>query len=218
MPAQGVWRKNMADQAVRPSSTGAVQPEGRSRHWRTVDIVVTAVLGVAFGVVFWAWNLTYGVLSEPLSFFPPLSAVLNGVYLMPGVVAGLLVRKPGAAVFASTLAAAVSLLLGSPYGGIIVVYGLVQGLGGELGFLLTRYRTFGWGTALLAGATAGLSTSLLDNALYYSELSVLGFQVPYTVFTVLSSMLLAGVVGLLLVRALARTGALSSFAAGRARV
>src|SRR5688500_16402556 len=160
----------MAEQAVRPPSTGIDAPPSR---WRTVDIVVTAVLGVAFGVVFWAWNLTYGVLSEPLSFFPPLSAVLNGVYLMPGVVAGLLVRKPGAAVFASTLAAAVSLLLGSPYGGIIVVYGLVQGLGGELGFLLTRYRTFGWGTALLAGATAGLSTSLLDNALYYSELSVL---------------------------------------------
>jgi energy-coupling factor transport system substrate-specific component len=207
----------MAEQAVRPSSDATGNAPAATR-WRTVDIVVTAVLGVAFGVVFWAWNLTYGVLSEPLSFFPPLSAVLNGVYLMPGVVAGLLVRKPGAATFASTLAAAVSLLLGSPYGGIIVVYGLVQGLGGELGFALTRYRTFGWGTAVLAGITAGLSTSILDNALYYSELSFLGFQVPYMVFTVLSSVVLAGVVGLLLVRALARTGALSSFAAGRTRV
>ena len=44
------------------------------------------------------------------------------------------------------------------------------------------------------------------------------FTLPYTVFTVISSVLLAGVVGLLLVRALARTGALSSFAAGRSRV
>ena len=206
----------MAGQAVRPSSVDAGY--GNPVRWRTVDIVVTAVLGVAFGIVFWAWNLTYGVLSEPLSFFPPLSAVLNGVYLMPGVVAGLLVRKPGAATFASTLAAAVSLLLGSPYGGIIVVYGLVQGLGAELGFLLTRYRTFGWGTALLAGATAGLSTSILDNSLYYAELPFWGFQLPYAVFTVLSSIVLAGVLGLLLVRALARTGALSSFAAGRTRV
>jgi energy-coupling factor transport system substrate-specific component len=42
--------------------------------------------------------------------------------------------------------------------------------------------------------------------------------VPYTVFTVISSVLLAGVVGLLLVRALSRTGALSAFAAGRTRV
>ncbi len=205
----------MTTEVTRPSTPEGAAPR---RTWRTVDIVTTAVLGVAFGVVFWAWNLVFGVLAAPLDFFPPLSAVLNGVFLMPGVVAGLLVRKPGAAVFASTLAAAVSLLLGSPFGGIIVVYGLVQGLGGELGFLLTRYRTFGWGTAVLAGVTAGLSTSILDNSLYYADLSFWSFQLPYTVFTVLSSLLLAGVVGLVLVRALARTGALSSFASGRSRV
>lgn len=187
-------------------------------RWRTVDIITTAVLGVAFGVVFWAWNLVFGVLAAPLDFFPPLSALLNGVYLMPGVVAGLLVRKPGAAIFASGLAAAVSLLLGSPYGAIIIVYGLIQGLGGEIGFLLTRYRSFGWGTAVLAGVTAGLSTSILDSTVYYADLGFWAYKVPYTVFTVLSSVLLAGVVGLLLVKALARTGALSSFASGRSRV
>jgi energy-coupling factor transport system permease protein len=208
----------MAEQAVSPSSADASDPGRPTVRWRTVDIVVTAVLGVAFGVVFWAWNLVFGILAEPLSFFPPLSAVLNGVYLMPGVVAGLVVRKPGASVFASTLAAAVSILLGSPYGLIIVWYGLVQGAGAELGFMLTRYRSFGWGTAVLAAATAGLSTSLLDNTLYYSGLSFWGYQLPYTVFTVISSVLLAGVVGLLLVRALSRTGALSAFAAGRTRV
>jgi energy-coupling factor transport system permease protein len=208
----------MAEQAVSPSSADASDPGRPTARWRTVDIVVTAVLGVAFGVVFWAWNLVFGVLAEPLSFFPPLSAVLNGVYLMPGVVAGLVVRKPGASVFASTLAAAVSILLGSPYGLIIVWYGLAQGAGAELGFLLTRYRSFGWGTAVLAAVTAGLSTSILDNTLYYSSLSFWGYKVPYTVFTVISSVLLAGVVGLLLVRALSRTGALSAFAAGRTRV
>ena len=207
----------MASPAVRPSSD-ATEPAAAGTRWRTVDIVVTAVLGVAFGVVFWAWNLAFGPLSAPLAFLAPLVGILNGVYLMPAVVAGLLVRKPGAAVFASTLAAALSLLFGSPYGGIIIVYGLVQGIGGELGFVLTRYRHFGWGTALLAGVTAGLSTSILDNSLYYSKLSFFGFKLPYTVFTVTSSVLLAGIVGLLLVRAMARTGALSSFAAGRTRL
>ena len=206
----------MADKAVRSPSDAADPATARTR-WRTVDIVVTAVLGVAFGVVFWGWNLAFGVLAEPLAFIPPLKAVLNGVYLMPGVVAGLLVRRPGASIFASTLAATVSIMLGSPYGGIIVVYGLVQGAGAELGFLLTRYRSFGWGAALLAAAIAGLSTSLLDNTLYYAKLPLLEYKLPYTVFTALSSMLLAGVLGLLLVRALARTGALSSFAAGRTR-
>jgi energy-coupling factor transport system substrate-specific component len=204
----------MAEQAVRPSYRPADEP-ARSMRWRTVDIVVAAVLGVAFGVVFWAWNLLAALA------VPPVSGLLNGVYLMPGVVAGLLVRKPGAAVFASTLAAAVSILLGSPYGGIIVIYGVVQGVGGELGFLLTRYRTFGWGTAVLAGITAGLSTSIMDLSLYYpvsADYPFWSFTAPYTLFTVLSSVVLAGIVGLLLVRALARTGALSAFAAGRRRI
>src|SRR3954466_204160 len=138
----------MAEQAVRPSTTES-EP-ARSLRWRTVDIVVTAVLGVAFGVVFWAWNLLAALA------VPPVSGLLNGVYLMPGVVAGLLVRKPGAAVFASTLAAAVSILLGSPYGGIIVIYGVVQGIGGELGFLLPRYRSLGWGEAGSGPVTAAL--------------------------------------------------------------
>jgi energy-coupling factor transport system substrate-specific component len=203
----------MAEQAVRPS-VAETEP-ARSLRWRTVDIVVTAVLGVAFGVVFWAWNLLAALA------VPPVSGLLNGVYLMPGVVAGLLVRKPGAAVFASTLAAAVSILLGSPYGGIIVIYGVVQGIGGELGFLLTRYRRFGWATAVLAGITAGLSTSIMDLSLYYpvsADYPFWSFTAPYTLFTVLSSVVLAGIVGLLLVRALARTGALSAFAAGRRRV
>jgi energy-coupling factor transport system permease protein len=193
----------MAEQAVRPSATES-EPAHRLR-WRTVDIVVTAVLGVAFGVVFWAWNLVAALAVPPVS----------------GVVAGLLVRKPGAAIFASTLAATVSILLGSPYGGIIVIYGVVQGIGGELGFLLTRYRSFGWGTAILAGITAGLSTSILDLSLYYpvsADYPFWSFTAPYTLFTVLSSVVLAGIVGLLLVRALARTGALSAFAAGRRRV
>ena len=64
----------MAEQAVR-SSSDAVDPQPGGNRWRTVDIVVTAVLGVAFGVVFWAWNLVFGVLAAPLDFFPPLAAI-----------------------------------------------------------------------------------------------------------------------------------------------
>ena len=48
----------MAEQAVRPSSSASNGSTGM--RWRTVDIVVTAVLGVAVGGVFWAWNLLWG--------------------------------------------------------------------------------------------------------------------------------------------------------------
>src|SRR4051794_28719595 len=42
--------------------------------WRVVDIVVASVLGVAGGLVFWAWGAVWPPVSDALAFFPPLSA------------------------------------------------------------------------------------------------------------------------------------------------
>ena len=39
---------------------------GSDTRWRTRDIVVAAVIGVAFGVVFWVWGLLYAA-AEPCS-------------------------------------------------------------------------------------------------------------------------------------------------------
>ena len=98
----------MAEQAVRPSDAAS----GTSR-WRTVDIVVTAVLGVAFGVVFWAWNLLWAAVGTTFTAFPPGQAFMYGVWLLPAVLAPLVVRKAGAGLFAELIAAIVSALLGA---------------------------------------------------------------------------------------------------------
>src|SRR3954447_20297139 len=109
----------MAEQAVRPSSSEVLDPPP-ARRWRTVDIVVTAVLGVAFGVVFWAWNLLWAATGAAFAAFPPAQAFLYGVWLLPAVVAPLIVRKPGAGLFAELVAAILSALLGSSWGSIIL--------------------------------------------------------------------------------------------------
>ena len=59
--------------------------------------------------------------------------MLIGVWLIPAVLAPLIIRKPGAGVFAETVAAIISTFLGSPWGTITILYGLVQGAGGEAG-------------------------------------------------------------------------------------
>ena len=82
----------MAAQAVRPSDAAPATP-----RWRTVDIVVTAVLGVAFGVLFWAWSLLNSATGPAFAAFPPGQAVLYGVWLLAAVAIPLIVRKPGAA-------------------------------------------------------------------------------------------------------------------------
>ena len=69
----------------------------RRAPWRVVDIVVASVLGVAGGLVFALWNIAWRPLSESL--LPPASAVVVGIWLFPGVLAVLVIRKPGAAVY-----------------------------------------------------------------------------------------------------------------------
>jgi energy-coupling factor transport system substrate-specific component len=205
----------MAEPAVRPSSS-ASQGAGGMR-WRTVDIVVTAVLGVAFGVVFWAWGLVWNATGVLFEAFPPAQAFMYGVWLLPAVVAPLIVRKPGAALFAELIAAIVSALLGASWGAQVIWYGLLQGLAGELGFALFRYRRFDWRPALIAAALAGAMAAVLD-LVYWYPLWAGTWKTTYIALVVASTVVVAGALGTLLVRALARTGALSSFAAGRTRV
>ena len=204
----------MADQAVRPSSA---EPTPARTRWRTVDIVVTAVLGVAFGVVFWAWNLLWAATGTAFTAFPPAQAVMYGVWLLPAVVAPLIVRKPGAAIFAETVAAIVSALLGAQWGAQVVLYGLIEGLAGELGYAAFRYRRFGWLQAALSAVLAGAAAAVLDLVYWYPTWTA-GWKLTYVLVVVASTVVICGIGGTALIRALARTGALSSFAAGRRRV
>jgi energy-coupling factor transport system substrate-specific component len=207
----------MAEPAVRPSPEHSNSDTAPSRRWRTVDIVVTAVLGVAFGVVFWAWNLLWAVTDPAFTAFPPGQAVMYGVWLIPAVLAPLVVRKAGAALFAELIAATVSALLGSAWGTLTIVYGLLQGLAGEAGFAAFGYRRFGWPQALLAGALTGGMAAVLDLVNYYPDWTG-GWKTIYVLLVVASTTVIAGAGGKLLERSLAASGALSSFPAGRARV
>ena len=204
----------MAEQAVRPSA-GSAEP--RSTRWRTVDIVVTAVLGVAFGIVFWAWGLLWAGLNGAFAAFPPAQAVMYGVWLLPVVLAPLIVRKPGAALFAETLAAIVSALLGSAWGTLVLLQGLLQGVAGEVGFAAFRYRRYGWPQALISAACAGAMAAVFDLFAYYPSWAG-GWKITYLLLVVVSTAVVAGVGGMALTRALRASGALSSFAAGRTRV
>ena len=201
----------MSRQDAKPTRTGTA-----ASGWRTVDLVVTAVLGVAFGVVFWAWNTLWAALDPAFKAFPPGQAFMYGVWLVPGVLAMLVVRKPGGAVFAMVLASTVSALLGSQWGTQVIWYGVLEGLAPELVFLAFRYRRFALPVALTAGAAAGLMAFGLDWFNYYLDWSA-GWLTAYAVILTASSVVIAGLGSWLLVRRLAGTGVLDAFASGRER-
>ena len=196
--------------AATPASASGVASLAR---WRTVDIVVVAVIAVAFGVVFWAWNYVWSAADPLFQAFKPAQYLMSGVWLMPAVVAPLIVRRPGAAVFAEIVAASVSALLGSVWGLDVLLSGLAQGLGAEIVFAVLLYRAWGLPVAAAAGAGAAIGMALHDIPIYFPPSAGYdaGFYVPVVIAMLLSGVVVAGVGGHALVRALARTGVLRAF-------
>jgi energy-coupling factor transport system permease protein len=130
------------------------------------------------------------------------------------VLVGLIVRKPGAALFGGIVSASVSALIGSQWGLDAVVSGALQGGGAELAFALGLYRTWTLPIAVLAGALAGLAAAVHDIAIYYPDTGV-DYWAVYTIATMTSGAVIAGIGSWLLLRALIATGVLGAFAVGR---
>jgi energy-coupling factor transport system substrate-specific component len=185
-----------------------------SMSWRTVDIVVTAAIAVAFGVVYWAWGVLFTGTTAAFAFLPPAQYLLSGVWLIAGVLAGLIVRKPGAALFAETVAASVSILMGSPWSLDVALSGVFQGAGAELAFAIFRYRRWDVLVTLLAAALAAVGEWLHDIPLYFAAVP-LTEQLLIGVFMLVSALIFAGIGTWWLFRALVQTGVLAQFPAGR---
>lgn len=187
----------------------------RTLRWRVVDIVVASVIGVAAGLIFWIWGLVYAPATAPLEVLAPgAQALLYGFWLFAGVLGGLIIRKPGAALYTELVAAIVSALIGTQWGFTTIISGLAQGIGAEIVFALFLYANYRVYVAVLAGAAAGAGMAINDLIISYPGMD-LAFKTIYSVSAVIGGAVIAGLLSWLLVRALARTGALSRFAAGR---
>jgi energy-coupling factor transport system substrate-specific component len=98
-----------------------------------------------------------------------------------------------------------------------VVQGPLEALGAELIFAVFAYKLFNLPVALLAGASAGIVASVYDAFVWYPGTSWATMRLPYILITAVSSLVIAGLGSILLVRALAQTGVLDRFPAGRTR-
>ena len=204
--------------------------------WRTVDILTIAFLGAAIGVAFWGWGILYnGPVTALKIGYAPLMGLFVGPWFLAGVVGGLVVRRPGAALFCEVVAAVVSMIPGTEWGATVLVSGILQGLGAELAFALFGYRLFGVGAAMLAGvlsaplewvfetmsfpaswADVPVLSVLANGGGWYAEW-VWRDKLVYLLTMSASGVVLAGVLGWMLVRALAAAGALAAFPAGQER-
>jgi energy-coupling factor transport system substrate-specific component len=198
------------------SSSSAAAPAKLSRlRWRVVDIVVAVVIGLACGVIFFAWDFVGDSIGDFLKLiYLPLKGIPGGLWLIGGVIGGLVIRKPGAALLVEVVASLVQALLGNQWGLLSLASGVCQGLGAELVFLICWYRLWKLPVAILAALGAAVCEWVFEIFAWYAGYSA-SFKWQYLIFLAISGAVLAGVLGWLVQRGLAHTGVLDRFESGR---
>ena len=125
------------------------------------DIILIALIAIIFGFIYLASDGLYNALTAlltPIGYGMLANDIMMGIWCMAGPLAGFLIRIPGAAFLGEFFGAVVEMLLGDQWGAVNLISGTVQGLGAELGFTFTFYRTYIWLTLIISSLTLTLVT------------------------------------------------------------
>lgn len=182
----------------------------RSYAWTLREILIVAVLGAVFAVLYLSWVQVW--LVAQAIFGSVTMDVVMGFWFIVSIIAAAIIRKPGAALAAEVLAAAVEIMLGSPSGLVLLVSGAIQGAGAEAVFATTRWRNYSLPVLMLAGVGSAVFSFAYTWVLFdYGSLEPT-LLVSMFVLRSLSGALLGGLAGHLVTEALYRTGVLSGLA------
>ena len=138
--------------------------------WQLKDVILLALVAFLFGGVFMGAGFLYALLESlltPWGYAPFANEILFGMWVMAAPVSALLIPRAGSATLGEVLAALAEMLYGSFFGPGVLVSGLVQGLGVELGFIVTGYRRYDT-VPLFYGA---IGTTVLSFLYEYFKLS-----------------------------------------------
>ena len=183
--------------------------------WTLREILICAVLGAVFGVLYLAWVQVWLILQA--IFGAVTMDVVMGFWFVNSIIAAAIIRKPGVALVSNMLAAAVQIMLGSPAGLLLLLTGFVQGMGAEAVFAATRYRRWSLPVLMAAGVGAAVASFIYTWIRFdYGSLAP-GLLIVMFVLRCTSGALLGGLLGHVIVKALYRTGVLSGLRIDRDR-
>jgi energy-coupling factor transport system substrate-specific component len=180
--------------------------------WTTLDVVMAAVIGVVFAILYWAYNQLFAFLFPLISASPITAQAFVGFWFIAGIVSAYIIQKPGAGLLGELIAAIISMLLGSIWGVWILISGLMQGAATELIFAAYKWKKYNYFTLIMAGIiTAVISfffpEALTEGYLQYKPLIILAMLIV----RIASGAVLGGVLGKSITDGVAKTGIFRNF-------
>jgi energy-coupling factor transport system substrate-specific component len=176
--------------------------------YTTRDLVIIAVIAAIAGVINSGvaniWNLANSSLG------PMGGALLQGSFMWAYILVMFLVRKPGAALILGIIETAIEILVANPAGVGTLGWGLFQGLGVEIVMAISGYKIFNLWTALAAGAASSQFGTVWTAILYGWDPAYardVWLAIP---INIISGLILSGLLGYYLYKAIARTGLIRS--------
>lgn len=174
------------------------------------EITFTIILAVALGLGWSSYNLVYE-LCNPLLHMLGLNGLLDGLYLIAGIMLPYIIRKPGVAILAELVASIIETLIGGGFGLTTVLYGIIQGLASEVGFALFKYRLWNSYSLIFSSIITSVVSFGLSYILYgYYKLSF-WLNLTHLLSSVFSAIILTALLSKFLADKLLNAGVLNNF-------
>ncbi|HAZ11777.1 MAG: hypothetical protein A2X86_08010 [Bdellovibrionales bacterium GWA2_49_15] len=181
----------------------------KSNKLNIFETVLTCMLAVTLGVAFWGWTFVYEIFSPFLSGLG-LKYLSSGPWLMAAMIPAFIIRKPGVALGAETLAAVVQGFLAS-WGLMSGAWGLVQGLGAEVVFLGLGYKKWNIWSLILASMVSATFSYGLDFFYYGYRSLPAHINILQWLSFLISGAILCALPTYFLCQRLKKTGLLNNF-------
>ena len=174
----------------------------QKKFFTTMDILIMAVIAAITAVLS---AFIINPIVRTLNIGSPLLSMWPGaLHFLCVMLAGGLIKKPGAAMTASLINGLCQMLFGNASGVLCLVYGVGNGLGAELGFWLFKYKPSVIGMMITAGL-AGVTGFFVDLIYWFGDYS-LGFKILYEVDSFFACGIVCGLVSWGLLKALDKAG------------
>lgn len=192
--------------------------ENSTHRFELRDVILMSCFGILFALIYLAvfnvgMAIAAALTTTGLGDFA--FDMIYGVWFMAGTLAAYIIRKPGAGLVAEVLASVVELLMGNSGGITVVITGLIQGLGTELGFAMFRYKK--WDLASLTIASVLSGVFIYGYELFYLQYYLLpiGMHIGRLVIRSVSAFVFSALIVKTAGDGLARTGVLKNYAIGK---